>query len=288
MRRGYVDAPWGQIHYRSVGAGPAVVLYPNRPRSGVIYERLALLLADAHRVVIIDPPGFGGSDPLEPPFEVADLTATVVHLMDALGIDRAAFSGHHTGATVCIDLAAHHPERVVAIAPTGLLLLTEVERAGRLDGSAFAPAFGNPPHPDGRHPLPFIRKFPPKPWEDPDFVNTSIIDDLQSEPHQVPSALAVYRYPERRELVAVTCPVLFVQSSGPGEPATLQRAASVVDVVPGARLAVIEGGDVHFIHHRADELAALLRDFFALPTDAGTVTGIDADTDAVLAPAEHP
>jgi pimeloyl-ACP methyl ester carboxylesterase len=278
MRRGYVDAPWGQIHYRTVGDGPPVVLYPNRPRSSVIYERLALLLADAHRVVIVDPPGFGGTDPLEAPFEVADLTATVIHLMDALGIDRAAVSGHHTGATVCIDLAAHHPDRVVAIAPTGLLLLSDEEKAGRLDGTSFAPAFGNPPYPDGRHLLPFIRKFPPKPWEDPLFVNASIIDDLQSEPHQVPSALAVYRYPERRELATVTCPVLFVQSSGPGEPPTLQRAATVVDVVPGARLEVIEGGDVHFIHHRADELADLLLGFFALHADAG----------AAMAPAERP
>ncbi|HEU0103490.1 MAG TPA: alpha/beta hydrolase [Mycobacteriales bacterium] len=262
MRRGYVDAPWGQIHYKEQGSGEAVLLYPNRPRSSVIYERLAGLLAERYRVVLIDPPGFGGSDPLPEPFEVADLTSSVTHLLDGLGIDRVRMSGHHTGATICVDLAATFPERVVAIAPCGTLLLTDTERAGRLDGTAWSPAYGNPMKEDGSHLLPFLKKFPPKPPEDLQFLNDVIIDNLVSEPYQVPSAQAVYRYPEREHLAKVTAPTLFVQSSGPGEPPTLQRADTVLDLVPGSAIHVIEGGDVHFIHHRADELSGILLDFF--------------------------
>jgi 3-oxoadipate enol-lactonase len=250
------------MHFRETGSGEVVVLYPNRPRSGVIYERLASLLSDEYRVIVVDPPGFGGSDPLAAGFGVPDLTACVIAVLDGLGIDQVRMSGHHTGATICIDLAASHPERVAAIAPTGFLLLTDIERAGRLDGSLWSPAFGNPPQDDGSHLLPYLKKFPPKPPEDLPFLNDSIIDNLVSEPHQVPSALAVYRYPEREHAAAVTTPTLFVQSSGPGEPPTLQRSETVLDSVPGSQLAIIEGGDVHFIHHRAEELATLLRDFF--------------------------
>jgi pimeloyl-ACP methyl ester carboxylesterase len=263
MRRGYVDAPWGQIHYREAGSGPAVLLYPNRPRSSVIYLRLAELLAARHRVIIIDPPGFGGSDPLTPPFEVADLTRAALTLLDGLGIHAARVSGHHTGAAICVDLAANHPDRVAAIAPSALLLLTDEERAGRLNHTLRAPAYGNAPQENGAHLLPLLKKFPPVAPETMDFLNDWIIDGLVSEPHQVPSADAVYRYPERDYLPQVKVPTLFFQSKGPGEPPTLQRMEPLVDIVRGSRIHIVDGGDVHFIHHRADEIAPLLLSFFA-------------------------
>jgi pimeloyl-ACP methyl ester carboxylesterase len=263
MRRGYVDAPWGQIHYRETGSGPPVLLYPNRPRSSVVYVRLAELLAAEHRVIIIDPPGFGASDPLTPPFEVPDLTRAVTLLLDGLGIDKIRMSGHHTGATICVDLAATVPDRVVAIAPSGFLLLTDEERRGRLEHTAKAPAYGNPAQESGAHLLPFLKRFPPLPPEDLPFLNDWIIDGLASEPHQVPSADAVYRYRERESLPLVTAPTLFLQSKGPGEPPTLQRSESVLDLVPGSALTIFEGADVHFPHHRAEEVAPVLLEFFA-------------------------
>lgn len=263
VHKGYVAAPWGQIHYVETGEGEPVLLYPNRPRSSVIYRRLATILAGRYRVVIIDPPGFGPSDPLAGPVEVDDLSTAVITLLDTLGIDRFRMSGHHTGAAVCVDLAVRIPERVVAIAPSGLLMLTEEERRGRLDGTLFSPAAGNPPKPDGSHLLPFLKKYPPVPPEDLAFLTDWILDTLGSEPHQRPSADAVYRYDERARLPQVKAPTLFVQSSGPGEPPTLQRMADAQALTSGSRLEIIEGGDVHFIHHRADELGALLLDFFA-------------------------
>ncbi len=265
MHRGYAEAPWGQIHYREIGhaQAPAVLLYPNRPRSGVIYERLAALLADRYHVLVIDPPGFGGSDPLPGHFEVPDLTGAVLTLLDDRGVEQVRMSGHHTGATICLDLAATHPERVVAIAPSGTLLLTDEERAGRIDGSAFAPAAGNPPREDGSHLRAYLNKFPPQGDEDLAFLNDVIIDNLVSEPHQMTSAQAVYRYPERERMTGITVPTLFVQSVGPGEPDTLQRADEVLGLIQGSRITYVHGGDVHFIHHRAAEVASVLHEFFA-------------------------
>lgn len=263
MHRGYVNAPWGQIHYAETGEGTPVVLYPNRPRSWVIYRRLAELLAGSHRVVILDPPGCGASDPLPDPIEVADLTAATLAVMDGLGIERAHISGHHTGATIAVDMAVNHADRVTSIAPCGLLLLTDEEKVGRLDGSAFSPAAGNPPRDDGSHLGAITKKFPPQAPEDLPFLNDWIIDGLTSEVNQAALAKSVYRYDERAALPRVVVPTLFVQSTGPGEPPTLQRMEQAHALVAGSRIAFIEGGDVHFIHHRADELAPLLRDFFA-------------------------
>ena len=263
LERGYISAPWGQVHYAQIGSGSPVVLYPNRPRSWVIYRRLAQLLASTHRVVILDPPGCGASDPLPDPIEIADLSAATLAVMDGLGIDRAHVSGHHTGATVAVDLAAHHAERVLSIAACGLLMLTDEEKVGRLDGSLFSPAAGNPPQPDGSHLQSVLKKFPPTPPEDLPFLNDWIIDGLVSEVNQAALAKSVYRYDERAALPLVGVPALFVQSSGPGEPGTLQRMADARDLVPGSRLHIVDGGDVHFIHHRAGELAPVLVAFFA-------------------------
>lgn len=263
MHRGYVNAPWGQIHYAETGEGTPVVLYPNRPRSWVVYRRLAELLGAAHRVVVLDPPGCGASDALPDPIEVADLTAATLAVMDGLGIERAHVSGHHTGATVAVDMAAHHRDRVTSIAPCGLLLLTDEEKAGRLDGSAFSPAAGNPPQQDGSHLAGIMAKFPPKPPEDLPFLNDWIIDGLVSEVNQAALAKSVYRYDERAALPRIDAPTLFVQSLGPGEPPTLQRMEQAHALVPGSDIAFIDGGDVHFIHHRAADLAPLLLPFFA-------------------------
>lgn len=263
MHRGYVSAPWGQVHYAEVGEGTPVVLYPNRPRSWVIYRRLAELLAGHHRVVILDPPGCGASDPLTGQIEISHLTAATLAVMDGLGIDRAHVSGHHTGATIAVDIAADHPERAISIAPCGLLMLTDEERAGRLDGSAFSPAAGNPPQQDGSHLQAVLKKYPPKDPEDLEFLNAWTIDGLVSEVNQAALAQSVYRYDERAALARITLPALFVQSLGPGEPGTLQRMEQAHALVAGSRIEFIDGGDVHFIHHRADQLAPLLLDFFA-------------------------
>lgn len=263
MHRGYVQAPWGQIHYAETGRGDTVLLYPNRPRSRVVYYRLAELLASQFRVVIIDPPGFGMTDPLPQPFEVADLTTTSLTLLDALGVDRFYMSGHHTGATVCVDMAVRVPGRVMAVAPTGLLLLTDEEKRGRLDGSLWAPAAGNPSVEDGSHFQLFMKKYPPKAPEDLDFLDAWVLDTLGSDAAQRPSADAVYRYDERSHFPHIAVPTLYIQSAGPGEPGTLQRMAQAQELTPGSRLEIIEGGDVHFIHHRADEVGALLIEFFS-------------------------
>jgi pimeloyl-ACP methyl ester carboxylesterase len=264
LHRGYVDAPLGQIHYAEVGQGPAVLLYPNRPRSWVIYRRLAGLLSERHRTLVIDPPGFGASDPLPRPFEIEDLTGAVVRLLDALGVERVRMSGHHTGATMCVDLAVTHPDRVDAIAPTGLPVWTDEERGSRLDGSTFVPASGNPPKEDGAHLLPLLKRFPPKPFEDQHFMTEWLVDSLASEPEQAASAAAVHRYPIEERLRQLRVPTLVVQSSGPGEPPYLQRAERARELIPGGcRIATFEGAEIHFIHHRADELSRLLLDFFA-------------------------
>src|SRR5580765_2501949 len=96
-RRGYVDTPDGLIHYREAGEGP---------------ETLPLLAREL-RVVAMDTPGFGMSDrPAERPPDMSWYARRVVDLLDGLGVERAHLFGHHTGATIALETAAQHPDRI--------------------------------------------------------------------------------------------------------------------------------------------------------------------------------
>jgi pimeloyl-ACP methyl ester carboxylesterase len=68
------------------------------------------------RLFALDAPGFGKSPPLEAeryrPHALADLAA---RLLDALGLDRAAFMGFSWGGDLGIHLAARHPDKLTAL-----------------------------------------------------------------------------------------------------------------------------------------------------------------------------
>ena len=66
-------------------------------------------LAASHRVVAPDLRGFGGTPQPGEAYADAD---DVAHLLDELGIERAAVVGSSFGGRVALELATRHPERV--------------------------------------------------------------------------------------------------------------------------------------------------------------------------------
>jgi pimeloyl-ACP methyl ester carboxylesterase len=61
LRRGFVDTPFGQMHYRELGTGPAVILLHQALRSSLEFRRVLPVLADDYRVIAFDLIGFGDS-----------------------------------------------------------------------------------------------------------------------------------------------------------------------------------------------------------------------------------
>jgi len=126
VRRMFVDVPHGQVHVRSAGEGgvPLVMLHAS-PFSAKVLEPLVARLGDRRRVLAPDRPGNGDSDalPIEVP-EIADFTAALVALLDALGIEQADFYGAHTGARIACELALTRPQRVRKLVLDGFGLYT--------------------------------------------------------------------------------------------------------------------------------------------------------------------
>ncbi|KUL52398.1 hypothetical protein ADL30_23755 [Streptomyces sp. NRRL S-1521] len=68
------------------------------------------------RIISLDRPGFGGSDPL-PGRTVTGYASDVVEVLDALGIERAAVGGLSNGGMYTMAVASQIPDRVLHAVP---------------------------------------------------------------------------------------------------------------------------------------------------------------------------
>ena len=144
------DGRWGtrQVHYRRVGAGPIVICLHQSPLSSRDMLGTMQRWSKDFTCIAPDTPGFGLSDPLGVGHaEAADFADAVIEFMDAIGVQKAAIYGFHTGAMIAGAVAQQHPERVACAVANGYVLLTEQERADILAHylTPFAPAW------DGSH-----------------------------------------------------------------------------------------------------------------------------------------
>ena len=102
-------------HYREAGQGgglPLVLLHPS-PRSSAMYEPWMAALAAQGRVLAIDTPGYGGSDPLPAePAHLGDYVAPLRDLLHTVAGPRVLLYGSATGAQLGIAYALRHPQDV--------------------------------------------------------------------------------------------------------------------------------------------------------------------------------
>lgn len=108
-----VDTALGAIRVQvSAGTGPAVLMWPSLLMTGDLWAGQAAHFGDTHRLVLIDPPGHGGSAPLRAMFSFTDCARCVVDLLDGLDIDRAHFVGNSWGGMIGGTFAALYPDRL--------------------------------------------------------------------------------------------------------------------------------------------------------------------------------
>lgn len=115
-----VQTASGEIHYHEAGEGfPIVMLHGSGPGAtgwSNFHPNMAVL-ADNFRVIAPDMPGWGKSAPVS--YEDRDHVKAAVDLLDALGIERAAFIGNSMGGATTLKVAARHPDRVTHVVTMG-------------------------------------------------------------------------------------------------------------------------------------------------------------------------
>ncbi len=113
----YISTDKGSIHYRLDGnpAGPRLVLLNSLGTSIGSWDEVAACLGQHYHLLRIDKAGHGQSAPRKGPQQIADNSADVLAVMDAVQWDRAHVCGVSIGGMTAIDMAIHHPQRLKKI-----------------------------------------------------------------------------------------------------------------------------------------------------------------------------
>ncbi len=116
----HAEPTWTEsgLWFEVKGEGPAVLLLHGSNLDHASFDAIATALAANHRVISTDLRFHGQSrDPGGPIAFVRD----VAEVLDAADAPRAAIIGHSMGASIAVDFALAHPDRVerlVLLAPT--------------------------------------------------------------------------------------------------------------------------------------------------------------------------
>ena len=212
-----VDTALGRLRTRSRGSGGAgretIVFWPSLLMTSAMWATHADHFGTGRQVILIDPPGHGGSERLTTPFTFADCAQCIVDVLDAFGVPRAHFVGNSWGGMIGGTFAARHPQRLGKSRPP----LTRSVLKAFLGPTTFRTRPGVV-----------------------DFVRATVESaDVRSAGWAVRSV--VPDRPDQRTLLAdMTSPVLVVAGA---EDTTfpVPGTKAMADAIPGARFVVLDG-----------------------------------------------
>jgi 3-oxoadipate enol-lactonase len=86
--------------------------WPSLLMTGDMWTAQADYFSSRARVILIDPPGHGGSEKLTAPFTFDDCARCIVQVLDELEVARTHFVGNSWGGMIGGTFAARYPDRV--------------------------------------------------------------------------------------------------------------------------------------------------------------------------------
>jgi len=248
IERGFVSLPHGQIHFRRAGIEgdrPPLVMIHASPGSSKQLAGLIRALASDRLVLAPDTAGNGDSDPpAAPQPSINDLAALAFEAIDRLLDGRIQLYGSHTGASIAMEIAIAHPERVDALILDGMGLYAAGEQAEILE--RYAREIG--PDLEGAHLMkvwhfcrdqflfwPYYNRTAagrlPNGLPDADTLHDFVVEVLKAVRSYHKSYRAAFRHPKRERLPQLTVPTLVASS-----PSDMlhEFAEEVAALVPGA------------------------------------------------------
>ena len=109
----YVDAAGFHVRYLEAGSGAPLVFVHGG--GGLHLSKAHELLAEGHRVIAIEVPGFGDSPANDRSQNFTDLGAVIIAVAEALGLERINLWGTSFGAGVALFAALGKPEVIDAL-----------------------------------------------------------------------------------------------------------------------------------------------------------------------------
>ena len=112
VKSAQVDTVLGKIAIHTRGSGEAMMFWPSLLMTGQMWTAQADHFGNDHQVILVDPPGHGGSEKLTKPFTFDECVRCIVDILDGLGIERTHFIGNSWGGMIGGTFAATYPDRI--------------------------------------------------------------------------------------------------------------------------------------------------------------------------------
>jgi pimeloyl-ACP methyl ester carboxylesterase len=264
-----------RIRYVDIGSGQPLLLVHGLGASWRAWEQNIPDLATDHRVIAVDLPGFGGSEPLRGPVEIRDFADALAGLLDHLDVARVVVVGHSLGGLISKALSVHHPSRVDGLVLVGSGTMMSDRTAARLRRVATAdrllrrlrpPAVIARPMVNAALAVPVLRhKLAAMVIKDPSIFSREMAGRFFAELYLAPgisdgirAGLAAAARPH--ELLRISCPTL-VLCGDSDRLVSVAMAETIAILIPGAELEIWKDVGHHPMWERPDAFNARLRDF---------------------------
>jgi len=257
LKRGYVDLPYGQMHYRTAGEGKVLLMLHQTPSSSDEYLGAMQYLSASFRVIAMDTLGHGMSDPPPRRYAIQDYADSVKDFLSALGINKASVLGHHTGATIAMAFAIAYPDMAENLIVSGFPFYEPADRKKKLETVSAVPPLGE----DGAYIMLLwraLRTFNPS--ASVDEIKRLLISGLIAGPQGEYAHHAVFEYREQENLPKVKCPTLLISGT---EDMFLKYMDATAKLIPHCTLATVQGGGSAIQLTRPMEFADTVLKFLA-------------------------
>jgi pimeloyl-ACP methyl ester carboxylesterase len=119
VRTRSVRVDGGDVVLAEAGAGRPLVLIHGLGGTFRYWLDTVRRISPAARVLAVDVPGFGGSDPASRPFDLLAAGERVLAACEAIGARRPVLVGHSLGGPIAALVAERYPERVAGVVLVG-------------------------------------------------------------------------------------------------------------------------------------------------------------------------
>ncbi len=238
---------------------PVIVFAGSLGSTLEMWRPQAAALTGRFRVIRLDHRGHGGSPVPPPPYRMADLAADSLALLDELGLDRVAWCGLSLGGMVGMYLGSEAPERLTSLTlcctSSGFPDLTPWrDRIAAVKSGGTAP----------------IAETVVSRWFTPDWAEANpgeVAEAVAMVAHTpdegyLGACQAIEAWDHRDRLPAVAVPTLVIGGSADLATPIEPHSRTLVDGIPGARLAVVDAAHLATIE-RASETTALIAEHAA-------------------------
>ena len=266
IRRRYVAGRFGQVHVHIAAAlddaaakTPLMCFHPTA-LSGDFYRDYMLEMSADRRVMAMDTPGYGRSDPPPEPQPMSELAGAAADTLDALGYGAEGQGavdviGYHTGTFIAAELAIVRPDLVRRLVLPGIPFRVGEERRELYEQYAKPKELLE----DGSNAMEVWRFWVTDRHPDVSLQRgaSHFVDHLQSGPYSWWAYHSVFSYPAEERLPLVRQPVLVPNTHGNLQ----EQSREAAKLMPDAR--VVEMPDLSHgaFDVGADRLAAVSREF---------------------------